>query len=242
VNLPAGLFAPPVAHRGFWRTGEAPENSLSAFELACQAGYGIELDVRLSADGEAVVFHDGTLERMTGHPGFLADLAAGELSRLPLQGGTDCIPTLARTLDLVAGRAMLLVEIKDPPAGGALETQVAERLDRYDGPACVISFEAEALAWFAEHRPDRLRGLDAQWLSDQEALDSDGHLEIAFQAHFELAQPHFLALEIESAMGRIAARHRANGLPVVAWTVRSVDQAARVAKHCDNFIFEGFAP
>lgn len=241
MTLPDGLFRPPFAHRGLWRTVDAPENSLAAFERACGAGYGIELDVRLSADGEAVVFHDDTLERMTGQPGFVSEHSAGELSALPYLDGPGCIPTLAQALALVDGRAMLLVEIKDPPSGGALEERVAALLDRYEGPACVISFEARALGWFAEHRPSRLRGLDAQWLSDREqAASGDGGLEAAFAAHLLEAQPHFLGLEVESAVGAIAAQHRANGLPVVAWTVRSVDQAARVAEHCDNYIFEGF--
>ena len=208
MNLPDGLFAPPIAHRGLWRPGEAVENSLVAFEKACQAGYGIELDVRLSSDGEAVVFHDETLARLAGVEAAVGELTAEELTSLPLQGGPDRIPTLEETLRLVAGRAMVLVEIKAAPgAGDALEVRAAALLDHYEGPAAVISFEAEALAWFARRRPDFARGLDAIWLDDEAA---------------------------------IAARHRANGLPVVAWTVRSVEQAATVAEHCDNFIFEGF--
>ena len=240
MNLPEGLFSPPFAHRGLWRAPDAPENSLSAFERACRSGYGIELDVRFTADGEAVVFHDETLERMTGQQGLVGALSAPELTEIPLLNGGDRIPSLSRTLELVAGRSMVLVEIKDPPEGGALERRVAALLEAYDGPASVISFEAHSLGWFADHRPDRLRGLDAQWLSDAEAASSDGHLEAAFDEHVRTARPHFLALECESAVGRIAAQHRANGLPVVAWTVRSVEQAARVAEHCDNFIFEGF--
>ncbi len=240
MNLPEGLFSPPFAHRGQWNAPDAPENSLSAFERACRSGYGIELDARLSADGEAVVFHDETLERMTGQQGLVGALSAPELTEIPLLNGADCIPSLSRTLDLVAGRSMLLVEIKDPPEGGALERRVAALLDAYDGPASVISFEAHALAWFAEHRPGRLRGLDALWLSDAEAGSSDGRLEAAFEEQLQAARPHFLVLERESAVGRIAAQHRAKGLPVVAWTVRSVEQAARVAEHCDNYIFEGF--
>ena len=241
MTLPDGLFRPPFAHRGLWRPGDAPENSLAAFGHACEAGYGIELDVRLSSDGEAVVFHDETLERMTGQPGFVWEQSASELTGLRFLDGPGCIPTLAQTLELIAGRAMLLVEIKDPPPGGVLQERVARLLDRYDGPACVISFDAGALAWFAEHRPDRLRGLDAQWISDQEiAASGDGRPRAGFEAHVHEARPHFLGLEVESAMGAIAAQHRANGLAVVAWTVRSVEQAARVAEHCDNFIFEGF--
>ena len=89
MNLPDGLFAPPIAHRGLWRPGEAVENSLAAFEKACQAGYGIELDVRLSSDGEVVVFHDETLARLAGIEAAVGELTAEELTSLPLQGGLD---------------------------------------------------------------------------------------------------------------------------------------------------------
>jgi len=156
VTLPAGLFSPPFAHRGLWGVGGAPENSLSAFEAACRAGFGIELDVFLSSDGEPVVFHDENLERLAGLKARVWELSAAELSAAPLRGGPDRIPTLRQVLELVAGRAMLLIEIKASPAvGGPLESAVAEALDHYPGPAAVISFEARALAWFAANRPDR---------------------------------------------------------------------------------------
>ena len=67
------LFHPAIAHRGLWSPDGPPENSLGAFQAACAAGYGIELDVQLSADGEAVVFHDDKLKRMTGREGRVRD-------------------------------------------------------------------------------------------------------------------------------------------------------------------------
>ncbi len=240
MSLPAALFAPPFAHRGLWRPDGPPENSLAAFDAACIAGYGIELDVFLSADGEAVVFHDDDLERMTGAPGKVWDRTAAELGALALKGGPERIPTLKHTLDVVAGRAMLLVEIKAGPGlGGPLETRVAELLDDYWGAAAVISFAAGPLAWFARHRPDRLRGLDAMTLAADD-LAASPQAESAFENACALAEPHFLALQLDTAAGPLAARFRANGRPVVAWTVRSAADAAKVAPCSDNFIFEGF--
>ncbi|MGZ6049584.1 MAG: glycerophosphodiester phosphodiesterase family protein, partial [Phenylobacterium sp.] len=104
------LFAPAIAHRGLWRPDEAPENSLAAFQAACAAGYGIELDVQLSADGEAMVFHDEDLERMTGVPGRFSDRTTTELAELRLKGSDERIPTLRETLALVGHRAMVHVE------------------------------------------------------------------------------------------------------------------------------------
>ena len=240
--LPGALFAPPFAHRGLWRTGGPPENSLAAFDAACRAGYGIELDVRLSSDGEAMVFHDESLERLAGVKASVFDLTARELGALPLLGGPDRIPTLRQVLERVDGRALLLVEIKAQPDGmEALQARTAELLARYEGPAAVISFSSEALAWFADHEPARLRGLDAAWLSDHDLAEEDGpDVLMAFEAACAAARPHFLALELETAEGRIAGSCREAGLPVIAWTVRSPEDAARVARSCDNFIFEGF--
>ena len=241
MTLPDGLFSPPFAHRGLWRPGESPENSLSAFERACQAGYGIELDVRLSRDGEVMVFHDASLERLAGVDASIWDLSAEELAATPLRGGQDMIPTLSQTLELVAGRSMVLVEIKaGPDGGGELESRTAKLLDHYPGPVAVISFEAEALAWFALHRPDIARGLDAMGLSDKEIAEAATDLTAGFDAMCERAQPDFLVLEIETALGRPARARRAQGTPVVVWTVRSTEDVDRVAEDCDNFIFEGF--
>src|SRR5271167_3324320 len=100
------LFGPPIAHRGLWSLGGPPENSLGAFQAACAGGYGIELDVQLTADGEAVVFHDTRLERMTGVEGRVSDHTAADLGQLTLAGTDEIIPTLSETLTLVGHRAM----------------------------------------------------------------------------------------------------------------------------------------
>jgi glycerophosphoryl diester phosphodiesterase len=234
VILPDALFSPPIAHRGLWTSGEVAENSLTAFERACQAGYGLEFDVRLSSDGEAMVFHDDSLERMTGETGSVETATAAELIRLSLQSGDDRIPSLAETLRLVDGRAMLLVEIKAGPYGATqLAARTAELLGHYHGPAAAISFDAEALAWLKARRPRIARGLDA---TGAEQPDGAAKMELAC----ETADPHFLVLELASAAAPAARRLRAEGRPVIAWTVRSPEDAARVADHSDNFIFEGF--
>jgi glycerophosphoryl diester phosphodiesterase len=152
VSLPIAFMGAPLAHRGLWRSGGAPENSLAAFEAACRAGYGIELDVRLSADGEAMVFHDETLERLTASAGLVEEQTTDELQALRLLGSCENIPTLAEVLAGVDGRAPLLVELKTPPGQeGLLERRVAELLGAYAGPVAVLSFNADALAWLAAH-------------------------------------------------------------------------------------------
>ena len=135
------LFAPPIAHRGLWSKGGPPENSLGAFEAACEAGYGIELDVQLSSDGEAMVFHDGKLARLTGREGRIADHTAADLAEIPLAGSEDTIPTLVDTLTLVGHRAMVHIELKTAYGEvGPLEQRVYEILIDHNGPVAVIGF------------------------------------------------------------------------------------------------------
>lgn len=237
------LASPPIAHRGLWRPDGPPENSLGAFEAACAAGYGIELDVQLSADGEAVVFHDAELQRLTGRPGRLADLAATELAKLRLAGTSEPIPTLRQVLALVGRRALVLVELKTPPgAEGPLEQRVREILDDHAGPTAVIGFNPASHAWFAEHDPGRLRGLDSYSYADRADLPEAQREAYARLEHLAVARPHFLALGLDMLPSPAAAAARASGLPVVAWTVRDAAQWARLRDHADNLIFEGFRP
>jgi glycerophosphoryl diester phosphodiesterase len=156
------LFEPAVAHRGLWSPDGPPENSLAAFQAACAAGYGIELDVQLSADGEAMVFHDDDLARMTGAAGRIGDRTASDLGALKLNSSDEGIPTLAETLALVGRRAMVHVELKTPYGQvGPLEQRVHDILIDHGGPVCVIGFNPYSHAWFAERFPGVLRGLDS---------------------------------------------------------------------------------
>lgn len=239
------LLDPPVAHRGLWSPAGAPENSLAAFEAAVDAGYGIELDVRLSSDGVVMVFHDAGLERMIGRQGKLADFTAAELTAMRLKGGREAIPTLEQVLDRVAGRALIHIELKTKPGDeGPLDRAVSALLDRYRGPVAVIGFNPYSHAWWAEHRPDVLRGLDSYAYDDAAASALPDDVRKSFQQleHIAIARPHFLALGTDMLAGEPAEAARAAGFPVVAWTVRSEAQAAALAPYYDNLIFEGFQP
>jgi glycerophosphoryl diester phosphodiesterase len=109
--LPPGFLARPVAHRALHAPGRA-ENSLAAVAAAVTAGYGIEIDVQLTSDGRAVVFHDETLDRLTAQTGLVRDRHSRELAAIPLPGG-GTIPLLREVLAAVAGRVPLMIEIKD---------------------------------------------------------------------------------------------------------------------------------
>ncbi|MFC3069755.1 glycerophosphodiester phosphodiesterase [Phenylobacterium soli] len=235
------LFAPPVAHRGLWSPDGAPENSLGAFHAACAAGYGVELDVQLTADGEAVVFHDDKLERMTGAPGKLADRTLAELSELRLKGTDERIPTLTETLALIGRRAMVHVELKTPYGHvGPLEQRVHEILIDHAGPVCVIGFNPYSHAWFAERFPGVLRGLDSYSYDRAPQMNEEQRKAFANLEHVAIARPHFLALGLDMLPSARAAEFRSQGMPIVAWTVKSPEQWEAVKDGCDNLIFEGF--
>ena len=151
-------FLRPYAHRGLWGEG-APENSLTAFRLAAEAGFAIELDVQLSKDGTVMVFHDYTLTRMCGVDANLSDLTADELAACRLAGSEEKIPTFAEVLAVVDGRVPLLVELKGESGNTALCPAVCAVLAGYKGEWCVESFNPLLLRWFKKHEKHVLRGL-----------------------------------------------------------------------------------
>jgi len=238
------LFAPPIAHRGLWAPGGAPENSLAAFQAACAHGYGVELDVQLSADGEAMVFHDAKLARMTGAQGRVGDHPAADLTRLRLGGTDETLPTLAETLTVIGHRALVLIELKTAAGDvGALERRVHEVLIDHNGPAAVIGFNPYSHAWFAQHHPKVLRGLNSYAYNDDAARTLAPPQRAAF-ARLEqvaIARPHFLALGSDILPSPRAAELRRGGMPVIAWTMRGPEQWDSFKDCCDNLIFEGFA-
>ncbi|WP_369059945.1 glycerophosphodiester phosphodiesterase [Caulobacter sp. 73W] len=237
------LFEPAVAHRGLWSQDGAPENSLAAFQAACAGGYGVELDVQLSADGEAMVFHDDRLDRMCGVEGRIADHTAADLSQLRLAGTEETIPSLAEVLVHIGHRAMVHIELKTPFGEvGPLEKRVCEVLIDHNGPTAVIGFNPYSHAWFADHHPQILRGLDSYSWADKgaEKLAPELRKSLAALEHVAIARPDFLALGLDMLPSAKAGELRAGGMPIIAWTVRSPDQWDRVKDHCDNLIFEGF--
>ncbi len=237
------LFAPHIAHRGLWSPDGAPENSLAAFQAATKAGYAIELDVHLTADGEAVVFHDATLERMTGTPGRLRDHKAADLATLRLKDTDETIPTLAEVLALIGHRAMVHIELKTPFGEvGPLEHRVSDILVDHNGPTCIIGFNPYSHAWFAQHHPQILLGLNSYSYTGEHAATVAPEQRRAFAAleHIALAKPHFLALGLDLLPSKKADILRKEGMPVIAWTVRKTQDWDAIKAHCDNMVFEGF--
>jgi glycerophosphoryl diester phosphodiesterase len=228
----AELGSRPFAHRGLHGGGRV-ENSRAAFAAAIDAGHGIELDVQASYDGEAIVFHDYDLKRLTGLEGAVADRAAAELSAIRL-AGADTIPTLADILGLVRSRVPLLIEVKSPDRHvRRLCLAVYRALEGYRGPVGVMSFNPEVGQWFRRQAPRVPRGLV---VSESGKKGLKGRLE----RHLALwrARPDFLAYDIRDLPSRFAAAQRRRGIRLYTWTVRSAAEQARASAEADQIIYE----
>lgn len=220
------LYRVPFAHRGMHNAQDAPQNTLQAFQLAVAHGYGIELDVRLSRDGEAMVFHDKMLEDLSNGRGPITGKTAAELGQLSICNTPQTIPTLAQVLALVAGKVPLLVEIKGRRGkADVLDTAVAEALDSYQGEFALLAFDPWRLQWFAQHRPQMLRGQNLSHGQDS-SPDSD-----AFNLK---TQPDFVSYDIDILDERCKKHHK----PVISWTIDTPERLTTARLYADNIIFE----
>jgi len=232
----ARLGAAPFAHRGLHGPGVA-ENSLAAFDAAIGAGHGIELDVQVSLDGEAIVFHDHDLDRLTTASGAVARRSAAELADLAYREGEGKVPTLAEALRRIAGRAALLIEVKAPDRRvDRLCRAVARAVAGYRGDVGVMSFNPEVGRWFSLRAPDVPRGL---------VVSESGRKGVRGRVERRLslirARPDFLAYDVRDLPSGFAAAARARGLAVYTWTVRGEADRARAAAQADQIIYEAAA-
>jgi len=243
------LVRQPIAHRGLHgSTRGVVENSLAAAERAIAGGYAIECDVQASADGEAVVFHDDTLDRLTPAYGPLRRREAAALAALPLRGGSGRVPLLATLLQCVGGRAPLIVEIKSDFSGKmALADRVAALVAAYPGPVAIKSFDPAMIAhlrgrrveFSIEHVPLGMVAQARYEAPDWASLDDALRQELAHFLHWPETRPDFLSYHVDDLPNAVPLLLReALGAPVLAWTVRTPEQRARAAYWADQIIFE----
>lgn len=247
-SLPQAFLERPIAHRALHdRAAGRPENSRAAIRAAVAAGYGIEIDLQLSSDGQAMVFHDYDLGRLTAERGPLRQRDAQTLGAIRLTDAEDGIPTLCEVLDIVAGQVPLLIEVKDQdgamgPDVGPLEAATAQALATYDGPVALMSFNPYSVRALVRLCPDRPVGLttSAGTREDYPTLSADARaalaridladeIDLAFISHDhkDLSNPRVAALKAR--------------MPILCWTIRSPEQEAAARLVADNVTFEGYA-
>lgn len=236
----------PFAHRGLHELRKGIiENTSSAFQAAIDAGYGIELDVRPTSDGEIVVFHDSTLDRLTETSGDVIEHSCAQLKRIRYRDTNDRIQTLSQMLEQTAGRVPLLIEIKTEWANqGPAERRVAKILEGYKGQAAVMSFDPKSMAAMAAIAPQIPRGIVAERFLGDHAVRSLSAWQRFYMRHLLsalIAKPQFVNYDIR-ALPAVAPWVWRNVLrrPLLVWTVRSKADQERAMRWADAIVFEQF--
>jgi len=248
LNAPDWLIAQPIAHRGLHsRASGIIENTLAAAKAAIAQRYSIECDIQITRDGEAVVFHDFMLDRLTKAKGRLDTFNADELSQLSYQEGDQNILTLAAFLTAIDARTGVIIEIKSRYDGDLrLADRALQIVNAYPGPVSLKSFDPEVLVHLRGNKAACPLGLVAQAkYQDEEFANLSRAQRQSFSAlsHFPHAQPDFLSWNLDDLPHAIPMLCRAGiGMPVMVWTVRSKAEADFARCHADQIIFEGFTP
>ena len=226
------------AHRGL-HSDTVPENSLEAFELACRAGYGIELDVQLSRDGKVMVFHDYTLVRMTGVDRKLCELDASELCELSLKGTEQRIPTFQEVLELIGGRVPILVELKGENFDTSLCPKVAELLMQYKGSYCIESFNPLLVKQMRNLFPDVFCGLLYTNACKEKKKITVINVAVTWMLLNFIAKPNFIAYnKVYRNKLQVKLTTKLFKAPMFVWTTRSEEELMTARKLGECAIFE----
>ena len=236
------------AHRGLHCAAEGiPENSLPAFRRAVEAGYGIELDLHLTTDGQLVVFHDDTLDRVCGVSGRVDEKSWPELQQLRLLGTGERMPLFSEVLSIVAGKIPMIIEVKYQKNYAALCEAMMAMLQHYTGEYCVESFHPFVILWMKKNAPSITRGLLADRYVEGEggmqhnSLGTWGSQELLFNW---LVKPDFIAYNYLTAprTRTLSLTRRVWHTPCVAWTVRQEEKEPLALERFDSIIFESYRP
>lgn len=248
MRAPDWLTARPVAHRGLHDAARGIiENMPGAVQAAIAGHFTIEVDIQLTADGEAMVHHDGVLGRLTEGEGPLLGKTAAELRAIAFKGTAEHMMSLGDLCALVAGRVPLVVEVKSHFDGDRkLVTRMAEVLGGYSGPVVGMSFDPDQVLALRQIMPKLPRGIVAQRNYDDEywkPLTDAQRDSMLYLRHGFRTEPHFVAFWVNQlpAPAPWIARN-IFGCPLLAWTVRTPEQRAQAARYADQMIFEGFVP
>ncbi|MEM7778537.1 MAG: glycerophosphodiester phosphodiesterase family protein [Pseudomonadota bacterium] len=240
----------PLAHRGLHvPRSERIENTATAFSAAIAAGVGIECDVQATRDGNAVVFHDETLERLTGETGPVVDRTIDELTRICYPGTGDRILTLDALLDITRGQVPLFVEIKSDWSQPNLDVirAICHQLTAYRGAAAIMSFDPAVLSAVRELAPGLLRGIvacrytAADW--PDAALDQERRDRLSHLLENDAAEPDFVNYRVGDLPTPVTRYIReVQRLPLLTWTVRDTATLKAATRWADAPVFEMLSP
>jgi glycerophosphoryl diester phosphodiesterase len=248
VRAPDWLTARPIAHRGLHDAARGIiENMPAAVQAAIDGNFSIEVDIQLTADGEAMVHHDDALGRLTEGSGALLDKTAAELKAVRFKDTPERMMSLSDLCAMVAGRVPLVIEVKSHFDGDRkLVKRMAEVLSSYSGPMVGMSFDPDQVLALREIMPRLHRGITAQRTYDDAywaKLTPAQRDSMLYLRHGFRTEPHFVAYWVNHlpAPAPWIARNLF-GCPLLAWTVRTPEQCAKAVRYADQMIFEGFMP
>ena len=233
------------AHRGLYDNEHGiPENSMAAFRRAVDKGYGIELDVHLTADNQLVVFHDDTLTRMCGMNKKISSFLYSDLMQLRLLGTEEGIPLFKDVLELIDGKVPLIIELKvDGSNQNLLCPLVWQLLSRYKGDYCIESFHPFVLQWFKRHEPQVVRGqLSCNFFKENPHCDIVLFLMSNLMTNF-FTHPDFIAYKyLDLDNPAVIYNRKLFHIMTVVWTIPGKPTYDRFKNKVDVMIFEGFEP
>jgi glycerophosphoryl diester phosphodiesterase len=248
IRLPEVFLKTPFAHRAYHDIAAGcVENSTSAIQAAIDAGYGIEIDLQLSKDGQAMVFHDYDLRRLTAEQGPIRGRTAAELAHITLKGSADTIRTFPEILEHVNGRVPILVELKDQDGAmganvGILERATADALRDYAGDVAVMSFNPNSVLQMKIHAPDIPRGLttSAYRQEDWQLLPKRTRDKLREIPDYDSVGASFISHEAADLSRPRVAQLKQRGARILCWTVQSLAVEAEARKIAENITFEGY--
>lgn len=232
---------PMVAHRGYHcKEKLIPENSMASFRAAVEKGYGIELDLHITRDGKAVVFHDNTLERMCGVKGSVESYTLAELQNFHLLNTSERIPEFSEVLSYINGRVPLLIELKIPGQNTAVCQASYELLKNYHGNFLIQSFNTLGLLWYRKHAPHILRG---QLSSDLTRSEKDKPYLVCFLVKHLLlnfiGHPDFISYKLSDLPEPgVTLCRKLFRTPIAVWTLRTEESLKQGQRDYDICIFE----
>ena len=235
-------FSGPFAHRGYFDNENGlPENSLGAFQKAIDAGIGIELDVQLSSDGVAMVFHDKTLERMCGVEGYIWDYTSEELQQMKLLDTDYTITTLDTAVELINGQVPVIVEHKLDKVDTVLCEYSYGVMKSYDGWWCMKSFDPRALIWYKSNAPEVIRGqLASEFWHDEEYAGKPLYTALSFMVANVAARPDFISYNYLYKDNISLKICRLLGAETACWTIQTQREYDRLKNEFDVVLFDSF--
>jgi glycerophosphoryl diester phosphodiesterase len=235
----------PIAHRGLHNKSKGIlENTTTAFSGAIKNNYAIECDLQRSADGEAMVFHDESLDRLTAEKGLVRSRSVRQLQKLEITGSMDRMQTLDEMLEQVDGRVTLIIELKSQWDGNvSLASQALAVLAGYNGPYALMSFDPDLMASVAALSPHTVRGITADRTVDKyySGLPLARRIAMRNFEHLAETRPHFVSYYFRDMPFPAVQNIRSAGHPVISWTIRSPGQESRARRWSDQITFEGYA-